>query len=68
MATQVTNTDTYKELHIVLRDGEEKVYRGEEWDDYTVALAAPEPVAVVKLRGAWIGLFPLANVKYIQMS
>lgn len=62
------NTDEYKTLSITMTDGEIVEFTGDRWDDYTIALGAPVPCAVVKLRGAWIGVFPLAHVKHVIMS
>lgn len=68
MATEVKNTKEYKTLSITMNDGECVEFVGEMWDDYTIALGAKVPCIVVKDKGAWIGIFPLAGVKHCIMS
>lgn len=62
------NNIEYETLSITMNDGEVIEYTKDKWDDYTVALSAPCPVAVVKQKGAWVGVFPLMGVKSIIMS
>lgn len=65
---QPKNTKEYKTLSITMCDGEVVEFTGDQWDDYTVALGAKVPSVVVKDHGAWIGIFPLQNVKHVIMS
>lgn len=60
--------DQWNYLTVIATDGEVITFGPKQWDDYTVALSAPVPVAVVKYRGAWVGVFPLANVKRVIME
>lgn len=55
-------------LTIVANDGEVVTFGPKQWDDYTVALSAHVPCAIVKHYGAWVGIFPLANVKRVVME
>lgn len=63
-----TNNETYDDLTITLTDGEEHHYGPDDWDDYTVCLAATVPCVVVKMLGAWIGVFPLHTVRSVVME
>lgn len=68
MSKPQQNTKEYKTLSITMNDGEVVEFTEEQWDDYTVALGAKVPSVVVKEKGAWIGIFPLQNVKHVIMS
>lgn len=62
------NDIEYKTLSITMNDGEVVEFVGDRWDDYTIALGAKVPSVIVKQKGAWIGIFPLAGVKHVIMS
>lgn len=58
----------WETLTITMTDGEVITFNGPDWDDYTVALGANVPSVVVKLKGAWVGIFPLAHIKHVMMK
>lgn len=66
--TRTVNNIEYETLSITMNDGEVVEFVGDRWDDYTIALGAKVPSVIVKQKGAWIGIFPLAGVKHVIMS